>query len=276
MPETRELLDAEEWAVYAAAPTRRQVPWLKMQQLLAGADLPDAQALLMDTWLQRCDAEADAVARFRSTALPYNLTLLSTGFIQIWVMLLPVGYISDWWALFFYFWLSLVLLACDELATQLEVRMRQRRGLWRAVHALAKEEMGRCPAPFPQRWASPHPAGAHDLPHLSAAGPLCLPALPGHPERASAGCAEVSAGSCAASGLLAAARLRDYVAAPCPSSAAIASAPSCRVINDGIALQKIADRPRAAMGYVSDRQVDPDEIEVPLRPKAAVTAHGLL
>lgn len=50
----------------------------------------------------------------------------------------------------------------------------------------------------------------------------------------------------------------------------------CRVINDGIALQEIAARPKAALGYVSDRQVDPEEIGVPLLPKADVTAVGLL
>lgn len=130
MPEARELLDAQEYEVYVAAATRRQMPWLKMQQLLAEAAPPNAQALLMDTWLQRCDAEADTVARFRSTALPYNLTLLNTGFLQIWILLLPIGFIQhgNWWALWPYFWLALLLLACDELATQLEVCRPQRRG----------------------------------------------------------------------------------------------------------------------------------------------------
>ena len=168
MPETRELLDAEEWAVYEAAPTRRQVPWLKMQQLLAAADLPDGQALLMDTWLQRCDAEADACARFRSTALPYNLTLLSTGFIQIWIMLLPIGYIQegDWWTLFPYFWLALLLLACDELATQLEVRRQRRRRRRAAPRACLPGRAGAVPCLLPvctalRAAAQPAPMASH-------------------------------------------------------------------------------------------------------------------
>lgn len=43
---------------------------------------------------------------------------------------------------------------------------------------------------------------------------------------------------------------------------------------DGLNLQKIADRPKAAMGYVSERQVDPEGIGMPLLPKEAITAHG--
>ena len=282
MPETRELLDAEEWAVYEAAPTRRQVPWLKMQQLLAAADLPDGQALLMDTWLQRCDAEADACARFRSTALPYNLTLLSTGFIQIWIMLLPIGYIQegDWWTLFPYFWLALLLLACDELATQLEVRRQRRRRRRAAPRACLPGRAVRGALPPARVHCAPSccPACAHGLPlPLPAAGPLYLPALPRHPDSASAGRAEVRVGGSAATDLCALLRgcglYRLHHAHPL---LLLPLGPCCRVIVDGIALQKIADRPKAAMGYVSDRQVDPDEIELPLLPKEAVTVAGLL
>lgn len=107
---------------------------------------------------------------------------------QIWIMLLPVGYIRGgyWWALWPYFWLALLLLACDELATQLEVGGpwgRMQRGPCRGVLCMPQGSGSSVPCgracPLPQaRGFEPLPICCSRLPTAARWHRTPLPSCP--------------------------------------------------------------------------------------------------
>ncbi|KAL4425530.1 hypothetical protein ABPG75_009546 [Micractinium tetrahymenae] len=121
-PEAEALLDEEELHLYTYGPKSRQVVYIRMQQILHEANLPGDIMQIMDQNLIRASQEAGFCSRIRYNAMPYNLTLLSTGFIQIWLLLAPFGLWNTnyWFGLFPYFFMAVLMLGCDEVASQLE------------------------------------------------------------------------------------------------------------------------------------------------------------
>ena len=76
-----------------------------------------------DTWRTAYN-QAGLCARLWNTGMPYAIQLASSGLLLSWLMLLPVQYIGAdgmrWGSLLIVFMLSLLLLALDEVANQLE------------------------------------------------------------------------------------------------------------------------------------------------------------
>ena len=86
---------------------------------------PTQQIQIMDVFVQRMGAEGDSCHRLRFTALPYNLTLVNTGFLQIWLLLSPLAIWTDdssgdWFGLLPFFFMTVMVLGTDEVACQLE------------------------------------------------------------------------------------------------------------------------------------------------------------
>lgn len=85
--------------------------------------LPPQLLAMEETWRQAY-LEGSNLARMRLTGLPYAVALVSSGLLFIWLLLLPCQYIGtdglNWASLMVVFVLSLLLLALDEVANQLE------------------------------------------------------------------------------------------------------------------------------------------------------------
>ncbi|PSC76560.1 deoxyribodipyrimidine photo-lyase [Micractinium conductrix] len=84
--------------------------------------LSEEQAIAMDATIVKGIGDASACVRVRFQAMPHSLTLISTGFLQIWLLLLPLGLWEGtaWFGLVAMFFTALLLLCVDEVATQLE------------------------------------------------------------------------------------------------------------------------------------------------------------
>ncbi|KAL4426657.1 hypothetical protein ABPG77_004713 [Micractinium sp. CCAP 211/92] len=121
-PEAEALLSPEELHLYTYGPKSRQVVNIRMQQIVRDAALSEDLMQMMDQQLSRMSQDAGFCSRLRFNALPYGLVLFNSGLIWIWLMLAPFGlWQSNNWALLVpYFFMAVLVLGCDEMASQLE------------------------------------------------------------------------------------------------------------------------------------------------------------
>ena len=102
-PQAMALLSHKEQQLYQASRKGRQLVVTRIRQLLADANLQMQEFLAVERRLQKGTAAAGQCSRIRSQALPHGLTLLSTGFVLIFLLLLPFTFapvtVWDWLAL---------------------------------------------------------------------------------------------------------------------------------------------------------------------------------
>jgi putative membrane protein len=115
----------EELAVYSKSRKGRQVVVTKVRQLAMDANLSLEQFLAMETVIQQTWKSAGDALRIKFQAMPQGVALVCTGFVEIWCLLLPFSLASntreiDAVAIIACAVISLLLLACDEVASQME------------------------------------------------------------------------------------------------------------------------------------------------------------
>lgn len=128
------LLNQEEVKLLNSTPKPRKYVLMKLQDLLHQFPLPTEKYLCMQKLLQDTEAACGVCRRIRFTALPYGLSQLYTGFIMIWLCILPLGIqysgsgqegtLSDimtvWLSGIVVNLFSLMMISVDEVANQLE------------------------------------------------------------------------------------------------------------------------------------------------------------
>eukprot|EP00798_Chlamydomonas_sp_ICE-L_P016396 gene16396-22598_t len=124
-PKAAAMLLPKELAVYQKSSKGIQVIMTKLRLLSAAADLPTARMLAMEATVAELWGSACSCTNIRAQALPYGLSIISLGFVQIWCTLLPFGLDADslpheYVRLIATALITLLLLAVDEVATQLE------------------------------------------------------------------------------------------------------------------------------------------------------------
>jgi predicted membrane chloride channel (bestrophin family) len=136
-PDGAKLLTPEEMAIYKPARKGRQVAVDKLVQLISDFDFEEKKFNALEQLLQRGVTAAGICTGVRFQALPYSLTTISTGFVELFLvsllllMVQPTGpgnhpdSVADTlftvcvvWAL--YFGICLLFLGADEVANQLE------------------------------------------------------------------------------------------------------------------------------------------------------------
>ena len=120
-PPALALLSPTEQQIYKRSRKGRQLVVTRIRQLLAKANLQMHEYLAVENKLQISTAASGQCTRIRYRALPHGLTLLSTGFVLIFLLSLPFAFapetVYDWLALVV---MSTLLLGCDATATALE------------------------------------------------------------------------------------------------------------------------------------------------------------
>eukprot|EP00798_Chlamydomonas_sp_ICE-L_P005317 gene5317-18562_t len=119
-PKAAAMLLPRELAVYQKSTKGIQVIITKLHLLFPAAQLPTASRLAMESTVAELWASACACTNIRAQALPYGLSLISLGFVQIWCTLLPLGLNSGTYGVAATALTTLLLLAVEEVATQLE------------------------------------------------------------------------------------------------------------------------------------------------------------
>jgi hypothetical protein len=83
-------LTPAEAAAYAASRKGRQFVVLRLLQLLHGAGFNAPQVLILEGILQRGTAGGKACSVVMRQCMPYTLSLLGTGFAELFLVLLPL------------------------------------------------------------------------------------------------------------------------------------------------------------------------------------------
>ncbi|GAX76520.1 hypothetical protein CEUSTIGMA_g3966.t1 [Chlamydomonas eustigma] len=118
-------LHPEELAVYSKSRKGRQVVVTKVRQLAHDANLSQEQFQAMETVIQQTWKSAGDALKIKFQAMPQSLSLVCTGFVEIWCFFLPFGLTSntrsfDGVAIVTCAIITMLLLACDEVAAQME------------------------------------------------------------------------------------------------------------------------------------------------------------
>jgi putative membrane protein len=135
-PEAATLLSPEDLAVVNASKKPRQLASLQAHALLKDANLGFDKVIVIEGLLNTAAREGGGCARIKFQAMPYNVGIISTGFVFIWLLFLPLGLfggvelraeqktletVLEFVVLVIAFlFFALLLLACDEIANQLE------------------------------------------------------------------------------------------------------------------------------------------------------------
>jgi len=119
------LLHPAELEVYSKSRKGRQVVVTAVRKLAYEANLPMEQFTAMETVIQATWKSAGDALRIKFQAMPEGVTLMCTGFVEIWCTLLPFGLIvdtghNDWITIIAVGAASLMLLGVDEVANQME------------------------------------------------------------------------------------------------------------------------------------------------------------
>lgn len=88
------LLRPAELELYEKTRKPRQLVTLRLATLIKDANLPTAQALAMEELLARGTAAAGVVGALRFQCMPDGLVLLATGFVETFLLMLPLS----WWS----------------------------------------------------------------------------------------------------------------------------------------------------------------------------------
>jgi predicted membrane chloride channel (bestrophin family) len=135
-PDVAEYLSPEEFAVVNAAAKPRELSALQATNLLSEANLSPDKVLVIAGLLNTAAVHGGTCVSIKFQAIPYSISSICTGFVLIWLLFLPLGlfrgvavgpeityldatcqYVIMIIAFLF---LSLLLLACDEISNQLE------------------------------------------------------------------------------------------------------------------------------------------------------------
>lgn len=121
-PAAAALLCDGELALYSASRKGRQMVASQLRLLVREAGLAVELTAAMEQTIGKGWADAGNCVRLRFQAMPAGLALISTGFVLIWLMLIPFGVwtTESWFALGAMFFVALLLLSVDEIATQME------------------------------------------------------------------------------------------------------------------------------------------------------------
>eukprot|EP00798_Chlamydomonas_sp_ICE-L_P004565 gene4565-14744_t len=124
-PKAAAMLLPKELAVYQQSKKGIQVIMTKLNLLSNAAQLNTARMLAMEATVVELWANAGTCISIKGQALPYGLSLISLGFVQIWCTLLPLALNNadpgpEFIRLPATALITLVLLGVDEVATQLE------------------------------------------------------------------------------------------------------------------------------------------------------------
>ncbi|PSC67583.1 hypothetical protein C2E20_8740 [Micractinium conductrix] len=126
-PAAARLLEPDEQAAYAASKKPRQFCASALRRLVVDLRLEQPQLLestesAMFNFIERGWSGVGACITIVEQALPEGLNLLCTGFLLIWLLLLPLGLWdrASGYAVVAYAIMAILLLGCDEMATQLE------------------------------------------------------------------------------------------------------------------------------------------------------------
>ena len=131
------LLSDDELEFYHAVPKPRQTVVLQLRRLVTLAGGNDARALghflKMNDMIDKGNADMGVCGRLFFYAMPYALTLMCTGFLEIWLLLMPFATVVDGiaadtlveWAavlkdLMLYLLACILMLGVDEVTNQLE------------------------------------------------------------------------------------------------------------------------------------------------------------
>lgn len=129
------LLQYEEIELLQSTAKPRKFVLMKIQSIVHTFDLSTCQYLSIQKLIQECEIAAATCRRIKFTALPYNISQVCTGFVMIWLCIIPFGMqetnsntteshsekiISIWIEAMIIFLFSLMMLCVDEVANQLE------------------------------------------------------------------------------------------------------------------------------------------------------------
>lgn len=132
--QVRILLCNEEIQLLESTLKPRKYALMKLQHIVHQFALPTEKYLSMQSLLQSTETAAAACRRIKFSAMPYGLSQLYTGFIMIWLCIIPLGIgysgpleygtVSDvltvWLTSIILFFFALMMLSVDEVANQLE------------------------------------------------------------------------------------------------------------------------------------------------------------
>lgn len=93
-PDGAASLRPAERALYARTRKPRQLVPLRLAMLARDARLPTAQALAVEELLAKGSAAAGVLGALRFQAMPDGLALLATGFVETFLLMLPLS----WWS----------------------------------------------------------------------------------------------------------------------------------------------------------------------------------
>lgn len=126
-PRIAGLLGEAELRLFDDAKVKRQICVTKIRQLAHDSRLSTEQFIAMDSVIQQTWVRASDAVRINYQAMPQGVSLMCTGFVFTWLVLLPFGLIngsdgatSNVSILPIMAIVSMLLLGVDETATQME------------------------------------------------------------------------------------------------------------------------------------------------------------
>ena len=124
-PIASSFLSPAEIKVYGGSRKGRQVVVTALRSLIKEANLPMEQFISVETLVQATIKSSGDAVRIKFQAMPQGVTLICSGFVTIWCLLLPFGMSNyqqdiDWPCIFSTAIVSLLLLSTDEVASHLE------------------------------------------------------------------------------------------------------------------------------------------------------------
>ncbi|GAX74842.1 hypothetical protein CEUSTIGMA_g2288.t1 [Chlamydomonas eustigma] len=140
-PAALSLLHPEELSIYSGSKKGRQVVVTMLRELISQASLNSDQFRAMEDVIQATQRSGGDALRHKSQALPQGVSLMCSGIVQIWCLLLPIALINptyqpgstsvasqgngyfasfDWLGSVISLTIAVMLMGCDEMASQLE------------------------------------------------------------------------------------------------------------------------------------------------------------
>eukprot|EP00890_Picochlorum_soloecismus_P002968 jgi/Picsp_1/3672/NSC_06509-R1_upf0187-domain-containing protein len=132
------LIRYEEVDLLESTAKPRKFVLMKLQSIVHQFKLPMEKYLCVQNLLQDTETSAATCRRIKFTALPYNISQVCTGFVLIWLCVVPFGMqetvdavkrsnvtkadqiVGTWIEAVLIFFFSLMMLCTDEVANQLE------------------------------------------------------------------------------------------------------------------------------------------------------------
>lgn len=122
-PRVIALMDSDELELYSGTNKPRLLAGAMISVLASQAGLTEHRLQLMEHMVEQVTKDYGVAVRIKLQAMPYALTLFSTGFVTIWLLLLPFGFMpeADWGAgLVCVGVTAVMMLGLDDLCNRLE------------------------------------------------------------------------------------------------------------------------------------------------------------